>query len=183
MPPAMPLTPYAELRGIGAVGVRMKPTLQFDELHVISDLHLGGEKPFQIFGSTSELTSLIQHLTAEAGERRVGLLINGDFIDLLAEEPSAYFDPDRAASKLNRILKDPTFEPIFNALGEFIRTQNRMLMINLGNHDLELALPWVRDHLIQSLCVQDYEAMGRLKIVLDGTGILCEVGRSRVLCL
>ena len=161
----------------------MKPTLQLDELHVISDLHLGGAKPFQIFGSTPELTSLIEHLTAEVGERRVGLLINGDFIDFLAEEPSEYFDPDRAVGKLDRIMEDPSFKPIFDAMRQFVRTRNRTLVVNLGNHDLELALPWVREHLIQSLCGKDLEAMGRLKIVLDGTGILCEVGRARVLCL
>ncbi|MEX5219179.1 MAG: metallophosphoesterase [Nitrospira sp.] len=161
----------------------MKPTLQFDELHVISDLHLGGVKPFQIFGSTRELVALVEYLTKITVERQVGLLINGDFIDFLAEEPSAYFDPDGAVSKLNRILKDATFELIVDALSKFVRTKNRMLMINLGNHDLELALPWVREHLIQSLCGEDLEARGRLNIVLDGTGVLCQVGNALVLCL
>lgn len=161
----------------------MYPMFQFDELHVISDLHLGGVKPFQIFGSTPELKALIRHLMKGAPDKKVGLLINGDFIDFLAEEPSAYFDPDRAIGKLDRILCDPTFKPIFDALREFVRTNNRTLVVNLGNHDLELALPWVREYLIQSICGDNLEAVGRLRIVLDGTGVLCEVGKARALCL
>jgi hypothetical protein len=58
---------------------------QFDELYSISDLHLGGEPGFQIFGSGKELAWLIRHLGAERPERtRVALVINGDFVDFLA---------------------------------------------------------------------------------------------------
>ena len=161
----------------------MHATLQFDELHVISDLHLGGAKPFQIFGSTDELEALIRHLVQLTPHKQVGLLINGDFIDFLAEEPKTYFDPDLAVGKLDRILSDASFKPIFEALQAFVCTDNRTLVVNLGNHDLELALPWVREHFIQSICGEDLAATGRLRIVLDGTGVLCEVGEAKVLCV
>ena len=151
----------------------MKPVLQFDELHSVSDLHLGGAKPFQIFGSTQELVGLVDMLAAVSPRRRVALVINGDFIDFLAEEPSTYFDPDGATAKLDRIMGDATFKPVFDALRSFLRTQHRTLVINLGNHDLELALPWVRAHLTAALCGDDLAAMARLHFVCDGSGVLC----------
>lgn len=40
----------------------VKAAYRFDQLYVISDLHLGGEPGFQIFGSSVELAWLIRHL-------------------------------------------------------------------------------------------------------------------------
>jgi UDP-2,3-diacylglucosamine pyrophosphatase LpxH len=161
----------------------MVATLEFDQLHVISDLHLGGVKPFQIFGSTVELVSLITYLAQQPEDQQVGLLINGDFIDFLAEEPGAYFDPERAVDKLDRVLGDASFAPVFAAMRAFVRADHRVLVINLGNHDLELALPWVREHLIQALCGDELPARARLRLVQDGTGVLCRVGGAKVLCV
>ena len=161
----------------------MVATLEFDQLHVISDLHLGGVKPFQIFGSTVELVSLITYLAQQSEDQQIGLLINGDFIDFLAEEPGAYFDPERAVDKLDRVLGDASFAPVFAAMRAFVRADHRVLVINLGNHDLELALPWVREHLIQALCGDELPARARLRLVQDGTGVLCRVGGAKVLCV
>jgi UDP-2,3-diacylglucosamine pyrophosphatase LpxH len=158
-------------------------TATFDELHVISDLHLGGPEDFQIFGSTAELAALVTELANADSTRRIGLLINGDFIDFLAEKPNTYFDPKGAIAKLDRIMGDLAFAPVFRALQKFLVKKNRTLIVNLGNHDLELALPWVREHLIQALCGRSLVARGKMRIVLDGTGILCGVGQARVLCV
>ena len=157
--------------------------LQFDEVHVISDLHLGGEKGFQIFGSTAELVAFIDHLATAEAKKDIALVINGDFVDFLAESPAAYFDPAHAEDKLTRVMADDTFAPIFKGLQKFLRAKQRTLVVNLGNHDLELALPWVREHLIRSLCGGDMAARGRLRVLVDGTGVLCRVGGAKVLCL
>ena len=37
-------------------------TLEFKQLHVVSDLHIGGEKGFQIFDQGEKLAALIGHL-------------------------------------------------------------------------------------------------------------------------
>ena len=153
----------------------------FDELHVISDLHFGGEHPgAQIFGSTAELSWLVDHLAAADPKRQIALAINGDFIDFLAELPSVYFDPMGAIAKLNRIMGDPSFAPVFAALTRFVSTPERTLIINLGNHDVELALPWVRERLIDAIC-PDAPARARLRVVSDGTGVFCNVGGAKVL--
>ncbi len=162
----------------------MKPTLQFDQLYIVSDLHFGGEPGFQIFGSQAEMIWLIQHLTQLDSAQQIGLVINGDFIDFLAEAPSRHFDPDGAVRKLERVaLQDPTFSPIFSELKNFLNTANRKLMINLGNHDLELTLPWVRERLIEILTDNNELARARLTMVFDGSGVYANVGSKSVLCV
>jgi len=166
----------------------MPAALRFDQLYVISDIHLGGAPGTQIFGSGPALAWLAgTHLrTLDAGQQ-LALVINGDFVDFLAEPGATHFDPHHAVPKLERIaLDDPEFAPVFKALGDFVRTPNRHLVINLGNHDVELALPWVRRRLGEILLGSgkgSAEAARRLHFVLDGTGVLCEVGGRSVLCV
>jgi len=52
--------------------------MNYDELHVVSDLHLGGEPGFQIFDQGEELAALIDLLRLRPSERRVALVLNGD---------------------------------------------------------------------------------------------------------
>ena len=159
------------------------PLAEFDEVHVISDLHLGGRPGFQIFGSTAELAWLIDDLRQRPLTRRSALVINGDFIDFLAQAPPLPFDPEGAAGKLAAIANEPAFAPVFDALRAFTATDNRQLIVNLGNHDLEFALPWVRDALIEMLSGGNYAARGRITLALDGAGVLMRVGGVRVLCV
>jgi UDP-2,3-diacylglucosamine pyrophosphatase LpxH len=159
------------------------PLAEFDELHVISDLHLGGRPGFQIFGSTNELVWLIVDLHQRPSACRVALVINGDFIDFLAQAPALPFDPEGAVDKLAAIANEPAFMPVFNALREFTATDNRQLIVNLGNHDLEFVLPWVREALINVLSGGNPAARGRITLALDGAGVLMRVGGARVLCV
>jgi len=156
---------------------------EFDELHIISDLHLGGRPGFQIFGSTEELAWLIDDLRQRPPECRIALVINGDFVDFLAQPPALPFDPEGAADKLAAIAEDSAFKPIFCALRTFTATENRQLIVNLGNHDLELALPWVREALTTILSGGDRAARGRITLAFDGSGVLVSVGQARVLCV
>ena len=157
---------------------------QFDGLYVISDLHLGGPTGFQIFNSGNELARLIDYLATINPAERIALLINGDFVDFLAERPSLHFDPAGAIEKLDRIAtNDASFKQVFTALHNFAATKNRFLIINLGNHDLELALPWVAARLMEILAGNNYEARGRITFSFEGTGFLCWVGNARILCV
>jgi UDP-2,3-diacylglucosamine pyrophosphatase LpxH len=155
---------------------------EFDEVHVISDLHLGGRPGFQIFGSTPELVWLIGDLR-QWPARRIALVINGDFIDFLAQAPALPFDPAGALDKLAAIANEPAFKPVFDALCAFTATDNRQLIVNLGNHDLEFALPWMREALIKILSGGIPAARGRITLALDGAGVLMRVGGARVLCV
>ncbi|AUT74034.1 metallophosphoesterase [Paraburkholderia hospita] len=165
----------------------VQPIHHVDRLYVISDLHLGGPPGFQIFGSSNELAGLIRLLADQDPGDEVALVINGDFVDFLAEENATYFDPHGAIQKLERIaLKDDTFRAVFEAFPYFLGKERRRLIVNLGNHDLELALPWVRERLVQILTGGQSAAPGahsRLYLVFDGAGVLCSVGGRSVLCL
>lgn len=59
--------------------------LDFDEIFVISDLHLGGVPGHRIFANQPELLLLLDHVRQRPGKLRVGLVINGDLVDFLAE--------------------------------------------------------------------------------------------------
>ena len=169
----------------GALGTASRPGsgLQLDELQVVSDLHLGGKPGFQIFASTAELVWLIDAVAQSPAPGLAALVVNGDFIDFLAEEPALGFDPDGVLAKIDRVLADPSFAPVFAAFTRLLATERRLLVINLGNHDIELALPWAREHLARALAGDGAAARARLLLVTDGTGFRCQVGNASVLCL
>ncbi len=156
----------------------------FDELYVISDLHLGGRTGFQIFNQGAALSAFIKGLTGKPANRRIGLVLNGDTVDFLAEASTEYLDPQGAVQKLRRILvEDPSFSGVFSALQEFVATPNRQLIIVLGNHDVELALPEVKEWLLENISNQKQEARGRVTMCYDGAGFACDVGGKRVFCI
>ena len=156
----------------------------FDELYVISDLHLGGKSGFQIFNQGATLAAFIKGLTGKPESRRVGLVLNGDTVDFLAEANTEYLDPEGAVQKLRRILlEDTSFSMVFSALQEFVATSNRQLIIVLGNHDVELALPEVKEWLLENISNKKQDARGRVTMCYDGTGFACDVGDRRVFCI
>lgn len=156
---------------------------QLDQLHAVSDLHLGGAPGFQIFDRGALLAGAIDALRERAPEARVGLVLNGDIVDFLAAPGATYLDPFGAVAKLEAILTDPAFRPVWDALARFVRAPRRTLVLALGNHDVELALPDVQARLLQAICGDSLEARARVHLAMDGTGYACEVGGRRVLCV
>ncbi len=161
----------------------MRPVPCFDELHVISDLHLGGINGRQIFNAGEVAGAFIRDLAARPTERKVCLVINGDLVDFLAEPAATWFDPEGAVARLERIATDAAFAPVFSALAALVRTAGRSLAITLGNHDFELALPWVRERLLALLTDGDEAARSRITLAFDGAGFRCQVGSASVLCV
>lgn len=155
----------------------------FNELHVVSDLHLGGKPGFQIFCQGNTLAAFIRRL-AQSSDRQVGLVLNGDIVDFLAEASTAYLDPQGAINKLERIFyEDGAFSGVWSALQEFVAQPNRQLIMVLGNHDVELGLPHVSEWLLEKLSNKNPASRGRVTICFDGTGFACSVGDKRVFCI
>ena len=159
----------------------MEPAHRFDEVYSVSDLHFGGQTGRQIFDLGETLAKFVDQLRSRPKGRRVALVINGDFVDFLAEDPAVYFDPDRAVQKLERIIADAAFSPVWKALQRYTRSLDRHLIVTLGNHDLELALPWVSERLLDELSAGQPAARGRILLSFDGSGFLCGVGSKRIL--
>lgn len=152
----------------------------FDELFVVSDLHLGGAPGFQIFHQGARLAATIRAL-AKRPSKRLALVLAGDVVDFLAASNPSYLDSEGAIGKLEAIRRDPAFADVFVALAEFVHTPTRMLVIALGNHDVELALPHARAWLYTVLAGTDPAARGRMELALDGWGYACTVGGRKVL--
>lgn len=99
---------------------------------VISDLHIGNGKGYDIFAGADELPAM---LAAEQPDR---LIINGDGVDfLLDDEPIDRLDEARALAQATAIVAHS--EAVLEAIGAVPE-----VVIRLGNHDVELALPAVQ---------------------------------------
>jgi len=165
----------------------------FKQLYVVSDLHMGSTKGFQIFRKGRLLANFIRGLCEEErareaseprDDKRIALVLNGDTVDFLAEEPPCYLDPDGAIRKLRRICEeDESFTMVWEQLRAFVQKENRHLVINLGNHDVELALPHVQHWLVDWLSEGNDAARGRITMAVDGAGYRCTVDDKKVLCL
>ncbi len=156
---------------------------QFDEIYVISDIHMGGTKPeFQIFHQGTRLGRLIDHLSKVRNKNKVALVLNGDVIDSLAEENDGYIAMENAEAMMERIANDSSFKPVWKALAKFVGTPGRHLIIALGNHDIELMLPFVEYWIRKNIAGDDAAAQGRIIFATRGVGYSCNVGDARVLC-
>jgi UDP-2,3-diacylglucosamine pyrophosphatase LpxH len=137
----------------------MKPV----HVYIISDTHLGGEPGFQMcpLEARRRLARFVHHLIRIAKEREeefvTELVINGDLVDFLAEREFQAFTrpPGNAVRKLQNILTHvddgaPQDEQVFGALQAWV-AEGHELTILLGNHDIELCLPGVRQALLDLL--------------------------------
>ncbi len=156
----------------------------FDDLYVISDLHMGGEPDFQILRETARLAGFIRRLATQTPERRLALVLNGDVIDTLAEDDTVkgYVAMLDAPEVVAGIIRRPAFAPVWDALTEFVKGKKRTLVIVIGNHDVELSLPAVQRMLVERLTGGKAEARARIEFSTTGAGYPCTVGNERVFC-
>jgi UDP-2,3-diacylglucosamine pyrophosphatase LpxH len=144
---------------------------QYDEVYSISDLHLT-TKPRVDTEAVASLAATIRALNQKAGARPSALVINGDIVDFLDIEPHCCFDAKTAPRKLRQVIKDNN--DVFVALGEFARNGARKVVLTLGNHDLELAIPACQ-------AILRHEIGGNLVLAFDGAGYRCRVGSAQAL--
>lgn len=158
----------------------MIPIPTFDQAYIISDLHMGGAAGHRIFGHDELLSKFIDYLR-DAGQGDCALVLNGDTVDFLAARNAVYFDPTGAIAKLDKIFS--SFPKVWQSLKSYVGCDRRYLIVTLGNHDLELALPWVREHLLRQLTVGNPAARERILLSFDGAGFACSVGPRKLLCV
>jgi UDP-2,3-diacylglucosamine pyrophosphatase LpxH len=116
---------------------------------VISDIHLGAgdevngrKNPLEDFHSDKELVDFIHYYsTGEYQNKEVELVINGDFVDLLAVPFVPYFDDEywseeASLEKLEIILQ--AHPEVMSELVNFLKSKNKKIVYIIGNHDAEL---------------------------------------------
>jgi UDP-2,3-diacylglucosamine pyrophosphatase LpxH len=155
---------------------------QFDELHVVSDLHMGGRPGFQVMREGKRLAGFVDWVGRQRPDGRVALLLNGDVIDSLAEDTGGYVATSGALTMLRRIFDDNAFKPVWDALAGFVKKPQRTLVIIIGNHDIELAFPPVQRAIVGRLAGDDFAARARIEFSTTGAGYPCAVGNARVFC-
>jgi UDP-2,3-diacylglucosamine pyrophosphatase LpxH len=163
---------------------------RFDLAYVISDLHIGGGSGGQMFSSATQFKTFIDHvlkalsqLRAKRKDARMLLVINGDFVDFLAEPDASVFNLNRSAALLRNMFERPEFSPVLDALRKFVAANGTHLVITLGNHDVELALPDTSRALLELLTKKDPDLEGNIELCFDGWGYRFQVGGKRALCL
>ncbi|OYP39089.1 hypothetical protein CGZ80_00095 [Rhodopirellula sp. MGV] len=109
------------------------------------------------------------------------LLINGDFVDFLAEPGARCWNPARAKDWLRELFGRQAFEPVLNGLRRFLSCDGAQLTIVLGNHDLELALTEVTETLTGMLANNDPLRRSRIETIFDGCGYRFQVGNAKAL--
>jgi len=139
------------------------------QVYVISDLHLGGapgaegHPGFQICPPRTQemMAAFIDRLPASSADTDAHLVIAGDIVDFLAEEPFQAFtvEPQAALAKFRSIVKSTA--PIWAALRRFVTERRGALTLLLGNHDVELSLPATRQALLEVL------GAGRVHFIYD----------------
>lgn len=122
---------------------------------VISDLHLGagkmirGRRNFlEDFFFDRELVEFIDYYNNGIyHDQDVELVINGDFLDLLAVPFVNYFDDEfwsekAAIEKMKMIVRN--HKDVMEALKRFIAKEKRKIVYIIGNHDAELVFESVK---------------------------------------
>ncbi len=151
----------------------------YDELYSISDLHIGGVAGQQLFDqrASDAMSWLCDHIVAKAATQDVGLVINGDVFDFLAEDNAVYCEGSAIVTKLDAIARRPEYAQVLAAWQRVLSHPRARLVFVIGNHDIELALPWAQkwlhDHLIK-------DNGARFILAADGTGYDAIVGGRRV---
>ncbi|MBF0400291.1 MAG: metallophosphoesterase [Magnetococcales bacterium] len=119
---------------------------------VISDLHLGGEPP-HMMSNPDKLAGFIDGLHARCpSDQILELVINGDFVDFIHTPNYASWthDPGQAVTKLQRVMNNPPFDMVFDALKRHL-ARGHLLTIIPGNHDLEFGIPQVQKEMAARL--------------------------------
>ncbi|MCA9065186.1 MAG: metallophosphoesterase [Planctomycetaceae bacterium] len=165
---------------------------EVNEAYVISDLHIGGTTGFQMFAAGAQFAELISHILGRMDEIKqtasdsfeVLLVINGDFVDFLAEAPKKYFTTQEADGILESILTQrPEFQEVTKGLQRFVARPGARLVVVLGNHDLELTLPECREKFLQLVTGGVESRRSRVELAFEGWGYRFSVGGQRALCL
>ena len=103
---------------------------QYDELYVISDIHMGGERSdgrdFQIFNRGDRLANFIRYVATVRADDQVALVLNGDIIDSLAEDTLGGYVALDSKTALDMTGAMPSTARVSANLGGVRRSVSRM---------------------------------------------------------
>ena len=126
----------------------------------ISDLHLGaGEEihgrknSLEDFHSDEELAQFFEfYSSGEYQNKEVEIVINGDFLDLLAVPYVKYFDDEywsekASLEKLELIIQG--HPEVWSSMDSFLSAKNKKIVYIIGNHDAELIFDSLKERFLK----------------------------------
>lgn len=147
------------------------------ETYVLSDLHLSAAKEGGLYAGGDALPHLLSRLAQKTTPARV--ILNGDTFDFLAEEGELEIDVPLLTATAQRLVRSEIGAALFKQLGRVLANQGQVI-VRLGNHDLELALPAVQQQLRRAL-EQPNTIAERLEFSTGDRPLLLDFGGVRVL--
>lgn len=114
---------------------------------VVSDLHLGNGGPYDCYAGGQELCRFLER---EALQKPTRLICNGDTVDFLLNDDPLILERGRAVRQAQAAMALPENAAIFESFGRVLQAGGQVV-IRLGNHDAELALPEVQSVLRAAL--------------------------------
>ena len=125
----------------------------------------GRSNPLEDFHSDKELVDFFEYYSSgDYSSLEVELIINGDFLDLLAvpfvnEFDDEFWSEKASLKKLDLILK--AHPEVMKALGAFLKTKNKSVVYIIGNHDAELLFPSLKARFLE-----EFDEESREKVTL-----------------
>ncbi|WP_437642411.1 metallophosphoesterase [Sorangium sp. So ce854] len=142
---------------------------------IISDLHLGNGGDYDVFAGGDALPALLDRIAGEPAR----VVVNGDGVDFLMNEDPLELDPARAAAQARAIAAAPASAAVLEALGRALARGGEVI-VRLGNHDVELAVPEVQE-ILRAAMDQPPEVAARLTFQLGDAPAILDVGGARIL--
>lgn len=142
---------------------------------IVSDIHFGNNQGYDAFAGSEALQALLEQFVTK--EARV--IIAGDSVDFLMNEDPLELDVDRAIHQASDIAETPDVKAVFKILGQILKLGGQVI-VRLGNHDVELALPQVQ-HVFRKALNQPDEISQRLEFQLGRKPWIIEEQSARVL--
>jgi UDP-2,3-diacylglucosamine pyrophosphatase LpxH len=142
---------------------------------IVSDLHLGNGGEYDVFAGGEALPALLDRVAAAPTR----VIVNGDGVDFLMNEDPLELDVGRAAAQAAAIVAAPASAAVLQAFGRVLARGGEVI-IRLGNHDVELALPEVQA-VLRAALGQPKPVADRLVFQLGDSPALIDVGGARIL--
>lgn len=142
---------------------------------IISDLHLGNGGEYDVFAGGEALPALLDQIAHEP----VRILVNGDGFDFLMNEDPLELDQLRAAAQARAIVAAPASAAVLKAFGRVL-SRGGEVILRLGNHDVELAVPEVQQ-ILRAAMEQPPAVAARLVFQMGEAPAILEIGGARIL--
>jgi predicted phosphodiesterase len=142
---------------------------------VLSDTHLGNGQGYDIFAGEDVLPGVIDGFAGP--DTRI--VLNGDTVDFLMNEDPLELAVDRAVRQARALTAFGPTAAVLQALGRAL-ARGGEVVIRLGNHDVELALPEVQE-VFRSALAQPADVAARLVFQAGNAPYLLDVGGARIL--